>query len=282
MCGRYTIGGTDPRAFDDRFGGQVDLDALGRYNVAPTQPVPIVSGGPGVGERTTRLASWGLLAPWARSRRDRLKPINARAEELPGKKLFAPLVGDARHRVLVLADGWYEWLRAEDGRKAEAGGSVPFHHVVDGGAPIAFAGLARSVRVADEPGPAGFEALEPRMRLPPRPDRPDDGRIGLRTVAIVTCAANAVAARLHDRMPAVLAGPEEEAAWLDPAVSAEEALELLRPLPEDRLSVAPASTRVNRVDPDVDGPSLLVPDAPGVDGTPGAGGDARRRPEPGA
>ncbi len=257
MCGRYTLGRTDPSAFDDRFGDAVDARALGRYNVAPTQPVPILSGGPAPAQRSARLASWGLLPPWARSRKDRLKPINARAEELPDKKLFAPLLADARHRVLVPADGWYEWLRAEDGAKRKQGGTVaaPFHHVVDGGAPFAFAGLARSVRVADEPGPKGFEELEPLLRLPPREGHEDDGRIGLRTVTIVTCAANAVAARLHDRMPVVLAGPDEEAAWLDPAVEGRDALELLRPLADDRLEVRPASTRANKVDHE--GPELL-------------------------
>jgi putative SOS response-associated peptidase YedK len=51
--------------------------------------------------------------------------INARAETLVAKPLFAR--GD---RVLVPADGWYEWLRAEDGRRARP---QPFLHTVDGG-----------------------------------------------------------------------------------------------------------------------------------------------------
>jgi putative SOS response-associated peptidase YedK len=281
MCGRYTIGTTDPGAFDLRFGGNVDIGALGRYNVAPTEPVPVVLG-PAAAERaasaapadatpatptptrTTVNASWGLLPPWARSRRERLKPINARAEELAGKKLFAPLLDDAAHRVLVLADGWYEWLKAED-QKRTGPSRVPFHHRVDGGGPIAFAGLLRTVRVdASEPGPAGFEALEPTVRA----GGVTGGRVPLRTVTVVTCAANRVAARLHDRMPVVLGGPEEEAAWFDPAVSGADALGLLVPLADERLTIAPASPLVNKVDPEHDGPYLLDPTVTEVPGAP--------------
>jgi putative SOS response-associated peptidase YedK len=255
MCGRYTIGSSTPGEFDARFGGQVDVSALHRYNVAPTQAVPVVSGGPDLGERSTRGAHWGLLAPWASTRKEKLKPINARAESLTEKKLFAPLLADATHRVLVLADGWYEWLRPEDPK----GARVPFHHVVDDGGPFAFAGLARTVRVREEEG---------------------GERTPLLTMAIVTCAANGPAGRIHDRMPAVLAGPEEEAAWLSAAVDAREAAALLRPLDDGRVTVRPANPLVNSVRSD-DGPWLLDPDAtPDGAGTTGGGG-ATGGPEPG-
>jgi putative SOS response-associated peptidase YedK len=256
MCGRYTIGSSTPGEFDARFGGQVDVAALHRYNVAPTQAVPVVSGGPDLGERTTGEAHWGLLAPWASTRKEKLKPINARAESLAEKKLFAPLLADASHRVLVLADGWYEWLRPEDPK----GARVPFHHVVDGGGPFAFAGLARTVKVREEEG---------------------GERIALRTMAIVTCAANGPAGRIHDRMPAVLGGAEEEAAWLSPAVDAREAATLLRPLEDGRVTVRPANPLVNSVR-SADGPWLLdphaAPDAQGA-GAP-AGGDVAPGAQP--
>lgn len=143
-------------------------------------------------------------------------PINARAESAGTRPLFAPLIGDAGGRCLVPADGWYEWLRAE--RKGPR--PVPFHHTVDGGRLFAFAGL----HTRD-------------------------------SVAILTTTPNAVCARLHDRMPVVLAGPEAEAAWLDPDIGAEDAAELLIPLPAERVGVAPASARVNRAG--VEGAELL-------------------------
>lgn len=235
MCGRYTIGATRPGEFDMRFGGHVDTSPLGRYNVAPTQLVPVVGGGPDLGERSTRSAHWGLLPPWATDRKERLKPINARVETLTQKKLFAPLLGDAAHRVLVPADGWYEWLRSEDPKQPR----IPFHHVVDDGGPFAFAGLARTVRLRE--GEDGA----------PTP---------LLTMAIVTGPANGPAGRVHDRMPAVLEGPDAEAAWLSPDVDARAALELLTPLADDRLTVLPANPLVNSVR-SPDGPWLLDPDA---------------------
>jgi putative SOS response-associated peptidase YedK len=144
-------------------------------------------------------------------------PINARAETAGAKPMFSSLIAEARGRCLVPADGWYEWLRAERRGPRPA----PFHHTVDGGEPFAFAGLhARD------------------------------------SVAILTTTPNAVCARLHDRMPVVLAGPEAEALWLDPGASAEDAAALLVPLAAERVAVAPASARVNSAG--VEGAELLM------------------------
>jgi putative SOS response-associated peptidase YedK len=72
------------------------------------------------------------------------------------------------------------------------------------------------------------------------------------SACILTCAANAVAAPVHDRMPCVLAGPDEEAAWL-----AGEADGLLGPLAAERTAVAPANPAVNKAG--VEGAALLTP-----------------------
>lgn len=265
MCGRYTLGLGRPGEFDARFGGQVDIRALRRYNVAPTEAVPVVRRS-SAGERRTINAHWGLLPPWATSRRERLKPINARVETLTRKKLFAPLVAAAEHRVLIPADGWYEWMRREDPKKqGPTPTKVPFRHTVDGGAPLAFAGLARRIRLRDET--AGVDPA----------DRPYGGpgldEHTLLTVAIVTCAASPSAARLHDRMPAVLAGPDEEAAWLSPDVDGRDAIALCVPLDDERLTIAPASPLVNSVRSE-DGPWLLDPAATVA---PGDGPDGQTR-----
>lgn len=251
MCGRYTLALGRPGEFDARFGGHVDIRALRRYNVAPTEAVPVVRRGASNDERRTINAYWGLLPPWASSRSERLKPINARVETLTEKKLFAPLVAKAEHRVLIPADGWYEWMRREDPRKQGATPSkVPFRHTVDDGEPVAFAGLAREIRLRDE-----VAGVDPHDRPYGAPGT-DEHR--LLTVAIVTCEASPSAARLHDRMPAVLAGPEEEAAWLSPDVDGRDATLLCVPLADERLRIAPASPLVNSVR-STDGPWLLDP-----------------------
>ena len=123
-------------------------------------------------------------------------------------------------RCLVLADGWYEWLKAEK----KGGDRLPFRYTIDGGGPFAFAGLWRRRRIA--------------------------GELVL-SACILTCAANSVCAPVHDRMPCVLAGPDEEAAWL-----AGEADGLLGPVDAERTTVAPANPAVNKAG--VEGAELLT------------------------
>ena len=68
------------------------------------------------------------------------------------------------------------------------------------------------------------------------------------TCTIVTTAANAVLAPIHDRMPVIL-DPASYDRWLDPAQPGAE--ELLRPCPDEWLEAFPVSTRVNNVRNDV-------------------------------
>ena len=223
MCGRYTETKVDPGLIAGRFGvreSAVPAETLGRFNVCPTEQVLGVCGG---GE--VRSLRWGLVPPWARTLRAGPEPINARAETLAGKRLFAPLLARADRRCLVVADGWYEWLRPERPR----GERVPFRYTVDGGALFAFAGLWDENRV--------------------------DGEL-LASVTVLTTAANAVCAPVHDRMPCVLASPEAEAAWLSPDVDADAALELLTGVDAQRTAAAPANPAVNRAG--VEGPELLI------------------------
>jgi len=223
MCGRYTATQVNPALIADRFGVREEAvpgETLGRFNVCPTEPVLAVTA-PG----EAQALRWGLIPPWARKLRAGPEPINARAESLRAKKLFAPLIEDARHRCLVVADGWYEWLRPETPK----GRRVPFRYTVDDGGLFAFAGLWRAGRVGDE-------------------------RIA--SVTVLTTAANAVCAPVHDRMPCVLAGPDAEAAWLSGDVDADGALDLLRSLDADRTAAAPANPAVNKAG--VEGPELLV------------------------
>jgi putative SOS response-associated peptidase YedK len=225
MCGRYTLTTPGGRALAERF-DLADPDALepstlGRFNVCPTEPIAIVTGDE---ERTAMTVRWGLVPPWARELGKGFQPINARAENAASKSPFAELMERPERHCLVLADGWYEWLKAEK----KGADRIPFRYTVDGGAPFAFAGLWGRRRIGSEL---------------------------VHSALILTCAANAVAAPVHDRMPVVLAGPEEEAAWL-----AGEADGVLEPLPPERTTVAPANPAVNKAG--VEGPELIVPPEP--------------------
>jgi putative SOS response-associated peptidase YedK len=225
MCGRYTLTTPGGRALAERFDladpEALDAATLSRFNVCPTEPIAIVTED---GERSAQTVRWGLVPPWAREVGKGFQPINARAETAAHKPPFAELWARPERRCLVLADGWYEWLKAE--RKGAE--RIPFRYTVDGGAPFAFAGLW------------GRRRIGPEL---------------VHSALILTCAANAVAAPVHDRMPCVLAGPEEEAAWL-----AGESEGLLEPLPEVRTTVAAANPAVNKAG--VEGPELLTPPEP--------------------
>jgi putative SOS response-associated peptidase YedK len=87
----------------------------------------------------------------------------------------------------------------------------------------------------------------------------------IQSVALLTCDSkpNPVAGAIHDRMPVILADPEAQRAWLDPALDASDALALCGALPAERLSAHPANPAVNKAgDLDAEGPELLL--APGV------------------
>ena len=222
MCGRYTLTTPGGRALAERFDladpEALDPATLGRFNVCPTEPIAIVS--EEQGRRAAQTVRWGLVPPWARELGKGFQPINARSETAAVKPPFAELWERPERRCLVLADGWYEWLKAEK----KGGERIPFRYTVDGGVPFAFAGLWGRRRVGSEL---------------------------VHSALILTTAANAVSAPVHDRMPCVLAGPEEEAAWL-----AGESDGLLGPLADERTAVAPANPAVNKAG--VEGPELLV------------------------
>jgi putative SOS response-associated peptidase YedK len=227
MCGRYTLTTPGGRALAERFTVADDFEpaTLERYNVCPTEPIAIVAAEGDA--RVVRTVRWGLIPPWAHELGKGFQPINGKSETAADKAPFAELMARPERRCLVLADGWYEWLKAEK----KGGDRIPFRYTVDGGGPFAFAGLWRRHRIA--------------------------GELVL-SACILTCAANSVCAPVHDRMPCVLAGPEEEAAWL-----AGETDGLLAACAAERTTAAPANPAVNKAG--VEGAELLtapLPSAP--------------------
>jgi putative SOS response-associated peptidase YedK len=263
MCGRFTATVKDTKTIADRF--QVELEkalernasgdappptperaeevakGLGRFNVAPSQEVLTVRSSPDPeeaarGEREARLMRWGLVPRWAKDLKVGYKMINAKAENLESSRAYAPLVGKFRHRCLIVADGFYEWMKAEDPKQPRQ----PWRFQVDGGEPFAFAGLCTRKEWSD-PEERGY----------------DDGY--LYTCTLVTTTPNEVVAPVHDRMPAILPSPEAEAAWLDPELSSEDAVAMCGPLDARRMSSAPANPALNKVGKGMaEGPELLV------------------------
>ncbi|HSQ69825.1 MAG TPA: SOS response-associated peptidase [Steroidobacteraceae bacterium] len=210
MCGRFAF--FSPHEAVTRLFGVPDAPAVEpRYNIAPTQFVAAVREAGEPARRELAMLHWGLVPSWAKERSIGARMINARAETLAEKPSFR--VAFRRRRCLVLADGYYEWQRSL-GRKQ------PF-----------------LIRQASSE-PFGMAALWERWT-----DRASGEE--LESCAIVTTAAAASVAHIHDRMPVILP-PASHATWLDTRNQAVEVLEpLLQPCDPALLRCHPVSSRVN-------------------------------------
>jgi putative SOS response-associated peptidase YedK len=144
------------------------------YNVAPTDPVPVVRVSGRVGGRVLSVARWGLVPPWAASPRDGARMINARAETVATTPAYARSF--AARRCLVPADGWYEWVRRPDGGKQAYFMTAP--------SGVVFGGL--------------WSAWGPDAMI---------------TCSVVTLPASGDLTVVHHRMPLVLP-PSRWASWL--------------------------------------------------------------------
>ena len=229
MCGRYVIIST-PEAIRALFGYAERPNFPPRYNVAPTQPIPVVR--LDNGKRCFALMRWGLLPSWVKDPKTFPLLINARGESVLEKPAFRNAM--RRRRCLVPTDGFYEWRAGERPGGPKRPYFVRAKRGADGSAPpLAFAGLWETWT-----GPNGEE---------------------LDTAAIVTTAANRTLAAIHDRMP-VFVPKQAFDLWLDCAnVEADVAAALIRPADEALLETYEISTAVNRVADDF--PALVAPAA---------------------
>ncbi len=209
MCGRFVIT-SPPAALRQIFGYVEQPNFPPRHNIAPTQPIPVVileNGG-----RHFRLMRWGLVPAWVKDPRNFSLLINARSETVQDKPAFKNAI--KRRRVLVPADGYYEW-------QDSAGRKRPFFIHRRDGQPVGFAALAETWM-----GPNGEE---------------------FDSVAIVTAPASRDLSVLHHRVPVTIA-PEEFERWLDcRADDADAVMALLTAPAEGEFGWHEVSTRVNRV-----------------------------------
>jgi putative SOS response-associated peptidase YedK len=176
MCGRYasTRSAADLSALFEALDETTDLAP--RYNLAPTDPAPVVRVSREQGARVLDVGRWGLLPHWARDQKAAARMINARAETVATAPAFARAF--ATRRALVPADGWYEW------RRLDGGGKQAYFMTPQDGSVLGLAGLWSRWG----------------------PDR-------LLTFSIVTTAAVGDLGMVHDRMPLVLP-PERWQSWL--------------------------------------------------------------------
>lgn len=208
MCGRYALI-LPPEAVRALFRYAEQPNFPPRYNIAPTQPVPVLV------ERdramSFTLMRWGFLPSWVKDPRDFPLVINVRGETIREKPSFRAAF--TRRRCLMPVDGFYEWHRVGKDNRA-----CLFRRPDRG--PFAFAAIWETWSSAD-----GSE---------------------IDTVALVNSHANGLMSAIHHRCPVILE-PGQFDAWLDPATTPDEAGLLLKPPPDDALEMIRIGPRVNKV-----------------------------------
>jgi len=221
MCGRFTLT-LDPGELKEELDlSSIAVELLPRFNIAPTQPVAVVTDDE---KRKVELFRWGLIPSWAKDPTIGSRLINARAETLSEKPAFRKAF--ERRRCLILADGFFEWAIPAENVKRK----TPYYFQLASGKPFTFAGLWEFWRT-----PEGEE---------------------LRTCTIITCPANEAIAPFHDRMPVILPKAVRWS-WLDPLAKPAELSQMLKPYPAGEISFRPVSTLVNS--PAIDAPEIILP-----------------------
>jgi putative SOS response-associated peptidase YedK len=85
------------------------------WNVAPTDPLPVVRYDPKARERSLDVMRWGLVPFWAKDIKVSFSNINAKAEGIEGKPAFREAF--QRRRCLVPVDSFYEWKQTATGSR---------------------------------------------------------------------------------------------------------------------------------------------------------------------
>jgi putative SOS response-associated peptidase YedK len=194
------------------------------WNVAPTDPLPIVRYDAKDRQRSLEVMRWGLVPFWAKDIKVGFANINAKAEGIENKPAFREAF--RQRRCLVPVDNFYEWKKVDDG------GKQPYAIGLKGGGLMALAGLWETWRA-----PSSGERV--------------------RSFAIVTTEPNELCAQLHNRMPVVLAR-EAWPAWLgEQPADIHQLKALLAPYPSEDMICWPVSARVGNVKNN--DPSLVEP-----------------------
>ena len=210
MCGRYRLS-RRKQIIEERFDSvSGEEDWTPRYNVAPTQPVPIIRQHPKEPRRELSLVRWGLIPSWAQDASGAAGMINARSETAATRPAFRDAL--RARRCLVPADGFYQWSRTGKTKQ-------PFCFEVNEGELFAFAGV--------------WERWK------------DPSGNWITTCAILTTTPNAVTSAVHDRMPVIL-DPDGYDLWLDPGFTDVAAVsEMLKPYDARLMRSYPVSMGIN-------------------------------------
>ncbi|MCX2723379.1 SOS response-associated peptidase [Roseibium salinum] len=233
MCGRVTVktsadGLVEAFPFAQRRQGD-GLDGLRpRFNGAPGLEYPLIVNEPDMPGSAFVMAHWGFVPRWMKEAKGGPKPVNAKSETVATNGMFRAAYRS--RRALMPIDGYFEW-QAVRGQRVKQ----PYAISMTDDKPFALAAIWEVWR------------------------NPETGA-AVRTFCVLTCPANDLMARIHDRMPVII-DPVDYGHWL--SIDTEDPSDLLKPYPSERLKMWPVSTRVNS--PRNDTPDILDPFDPDPD-----------------
>jgi len=223
MCGRYRLSRRKQIVEVHFSSASGDEDWNPRYNIAPTQLVPVIRQNPKEPIRELSLLRWGLIPSWMKDSSAAATMINARSETAGTKPAFRDALNS--RRCLIPADGFYEWQRVGQTKQ-------PYCFEVGNGQMFAFAGIWDRWK--------------------------DPSGSWVKTCSILTTTPNAVTSAVHDRMPVIL-DPDCYDRWLDPGMhEVREVSDMLKPYEARLMRCYPVSSRVNYVANDDEGCSMPV------------------------
>jgi putative SOS response-associated peptidase YedK len=214
MCGRYSLSKSKIE-LEERFQAEMLVDFKPRYNIAPTQLVPVITS---ESPKGFSFFYWGITPDFAKNKPVSQKFINAKAETVNEKISFKSSF--EKRRCLVPADGFYEWKKL--GKKTK----VPYRFTMANNEAFSFAGI--------------WEEYEN-----------EKGEIN-HTFLILTTEPNRLVAEVHDRMPVILK-KEDEKKWLDKYSSETSLLQMLTTYSADDMLSYTVSPLVNQVQNDSPG-----------------------------
>ncbi len=214
MCGRYSLSKSKIE-LEERFQAEMLVDFKPRFNIAPTQLVPVITS---ESPKGFSFFYWGITPDFAKNKPVSQKFINAKAETVNEKISFKSSF--EKRRCLVPADGFYEWKKL--GKKTK----VPYRFTLANDEAFSFAGI--------------WEEYEN-----------DKGEIN-HTFLILTTEPNRLVSEVHDRMPVILA-KDDEKKWLDKYSSEANLLKMLTTYSADDMLNYTVSPLVNQVQNDSPG-----------------------------
>ncbi len=221
MIERYSIG-VSASQLATRFGVEEHAAHQARYNISPSQLVPVIT------QEEPRGFShfyWGQPPGWTKNKTLAERIINVRAEQIAEKPVLKKNM--ASHRCIIPADGFYSWKKV--GKKT----LIPWRFSLKDKSIFSLAGM--------------WEEYD------------DEEGNSFHTCTIITVPSNPFVANICERMPSMLT-QEQEQVWLDKSTTESELISLLVPFSAELLDGFAVSPQLNIIS--FDKPSLVLPVPP--------------------